>query len=123
MIEKYWIALFVTAILTGLGYIYLMRIRAIYEDFDLPVPLWLKILLIPQVVIFLVLDWFLNVLLTIPMLDFPDNVFELTTHRMKRYKAISEIIAERSTTKIDWFRYDVARWVCKQLNRGQKDHC
>jgi len=65
-------------------------------------------------------SWFLTI---IPFLDLPASWDETVTARLKRYKAIPEIIVKRNTTKMDWYRYDVARWLCSQLNKSDKDHC
>lgn len=118
MIEDYWVALYTVSILTGVGYFYLMAIKARLKE---KTPWWIKAILLPQVVVFLILDWLLNILLSVIMADLPATVFELTTHRMKRYKKTygKRLLLSR---KNQW-QLTFATVICKMLNRGEKDHC
>ena len=113
MIEDYSKLLFVVSILTALGYFYLMVIKWRYLKNRKNLPLWIKVVLIPQVIVFLVLDWTLNILLTIPMLDLPAKPLELTTGRLKRYKTM---LRDRNNKLTSW-QYAFAVWVCDKLNK------
>lgn len=141
-IQYYWQILFSVFVLTGIGYFYLMRIkkRAMHNYYNVSgfsswtyetrhqwinnMPWYFKLLLGLQLIVFLVLDWLLNILLTIPMLDLPETVFELTTHRMKRYKKYeAEISVGFLLSWREQYRYNFAVFICKLLNRGENDHC
>ena len=74
-------------------------------------PLDIKILSIPAVVIALVVDVSFNILATIPFVDAPR---EWTfTSRMKRYKELSND---------DW-RSILAYGICRRLNLFDSEHC
>jgi len=119
MIEQYWKLLVVVSILTGIGYFYLMVIKWKYLKNKKNVPLWIKVVLIPQVTVFLVLDWALNILLTVPMLDLPAKPLELTTGRLKRYKKDLTLIENIGIKlkPLDMYRLKFALLVCRELNR------
>lgn len=145
LLEQYWKILFSVFVLTGIGYFYLMRIKKsavdnyygvgdssswtpeTRHDYLKNMVWYFKYPLLVQVIIFLFFDWFLNILLTLPMLDLPATFFELTTHRMKRYKKLVWHINRwgdlNMASFLDRWRYNVAIFICGLLNRGEKDHC
>jgi len=141
MIEQYWVILFTTIVITALYFVVLMRVKKRIHIYYYRIHLWTyetrhnylnalawywKIPLAFFTAVFLILDWFLNVLLTLPMWDLPVKPFELTTHRMKRYKQLptderGRIFSQMS--KADWRRYDFAVFICSLLNKEDKKHC
>lgn len=64
-------------------------------------------------------NWFLTFF---PFLDLPENITELVTHRLIRYKKLKRIAYDKRTF-FNKYRYYLAVFLCGILNKGDKDHC
>ena len=73
--------------------------------------------------LFLVADWWVNIVISPLMLDLPAHPRELVTDRLRRYKELySRLHHSRMTWPRRW-RLSVARFACRQLNQYDPDHC
>jgi hypothetical protein len=74
--------------------------------------------------VFLIQDWWVNLIYTTLFLDPPGHTFEVVTGRMKRYKQTYNYGDYDKYTFIHKFRLNVAHWVCRRLNRyDPEEHC
>jgi len=71
-----------------------------------------KIIIVSIFVFGFIYDIFLNWVLSIPTLDFPNKWDETITNRMKRYKE----------TDTGW-KYKFSVWMCNKLNKYDPNHC
>lgn len=73
------------------------------------------------VFIFLVQDWYVNLLLSLIFFDGPKKWNEVVTDRMKRYKA--KYTQQRMLNFMERFRLNFALWLCNHLNKHDPGHC
>jgi len=71
-------------------------------------------------IVFVIADWWVNIIISFAFLDPPKTLGELVTGRMKRYKRLQP--RTFSPWLIRW-RYSFAVFICKHLNEFDKDHC
>lgn len=77
--------------------------------------------LYPALVVFIIQDWLLNILLSLLFLDPPASTTEVVTKRMQRYKR--RYTGGVRLNRLQAFRLQFARTLCRQLNRFDPNHC
>ena len=120
-----------TDLLNEYGLLELIVVSMVYLCLAFPVAVWGKYKLegtaleIPAkifLILFVIGDWLWNLIgATIIFLDPPEELFELTTGRMKRY-TINYSHGYTLNLLASW-RYGFAIRLCRFLNQWDKDHC
>ena len=112
---KYWIA---TTIVLLVEYVIVMKIARWAEGTDYEG--LVKYTVAP---VFIIQDWWVNVLYSVPMMDPPGTWNELVTGRMKRYKKKYSYTDYSNYNLAEKWRLNYAMWLCKLLNKHDPEHC
>ena len=75
------------------------------------------------VILFVLADWWVNLVISLLMLDLPAHARELVTGRLKRYKKEYQGTPPDQLGQVERWRLGFAVFLCRQLNRYDPEHC